>query len=76
MVKKLPEVLIGKILWVTWADVYKTAGIYSLVAISHYIFRGKFLAIAEKKELDNILKHDLWCEAEKCLEYGLVDELI
>jgi ATP-dependent protease ClpP protease subunit len=29
-----------------------------------------------KRELDNILKHDLWWEAEKCLEYGLVDELI
>jgi len=29
-----------------------------------------------KKEMDNILKHDLWWEAEKCLEYGLVDELI
>ncbi len=29
-----------------------------------------------KKELENILKHDIWWEAEKCLEYGLVDELI
>ncbi len=29
-----------------------------------------------KKEMDKILKHDLWWEAEKCLEYGLVDELI
>ena len=29
-----------------------------------------------KREMDNILKHDLWWEAEKCLEYGLVDELI
>jgi len=29
-----------------------------------------------KKEMDNILKHDLWWEADKCLEYGLVDELI
>tara|TARA_Y100000289_G_C3928927_1_gene155204 strand:+ start:1214 stop:1867 length:654 start_codon:yes stop_codon:yes gene_type:complete len=29
-----------------------------------------------QEELDNILKHDLWWEAEKCLEYGLVDELI
>ena len=29
-----------------------------------------------KKEMDNILKHDLWWEAEKCLEYGLVDEVI
>ena len=29
-----------------------------------------------KKELDNLLKHDIWWEAEKCLEYGLVDEII
>jgi len=29
-----------------------------------------------KKEMDNILKHDLWWEAEKCLQYGLVDEII
>lgn len=29
-----------------------------------------------KRELDNILKHDIWWEAEKCLQYGLVDELI
>ena len=27
-------------------------------------------------ELDKILEHDLWWEAEKCLEYGLVDEII
>ncbi len=29
-----------------------------------------------KKEMDNILKHDLWWEAEKCLQYGLIDEII
>ena len=29
-----------------------------------------------ESELDNILKHDIWWEADKCLEYGLVDELI
>lgn len=29
-----------------------------------------------KKELDKILKHDLWWDAEKCLQYGLVDEII
>ena len=28
------------------------------------------------KELDNILGHDLWWNAEKCLEYGLVDEIV
>lgn len=29
-----------------------------------------------KKVLDDVLLHDLWWEAEKCLEYGLVDEII
>jgi ATP-dependent Clp endopeptidase proteolytic subunit ClpP len=29
-----------------------------------------------KKELSKILKHDLWWDAETCLEYGLVDEII
>ena len=29
-----------------------------------------------KREMDKILKHDLWWEAEKCLQYGLIDEII
>jgi ATP-dependent Clp protease protease subunit len=29
-----------------------------------------------KKQLGEILKRDLWWDAEKCLEYGLVDEII
>jgi len=28
-----------------------------------------------KKELNDLLKHDLWLKSEKCLKYGLVDEL-
>jgi len=28
------------------------------------------------KELDEILKHELWFDSEKCLELGLVDEII
>jgi len=28
-----------------------------------------------KKELSDLLKHDLWLNSEKCLKYGLVDEL-
>ena len=27
-------------------------------------------------ELDEILKHDLWWDASKCLEYGLVDKIL
>jgi ATP-dependent protease ClpP protease subunit len=29
-----------------------------------------------KKELDKILSHDLWWDAETCLAYGIVDEII
>ena len=29
-----------------------------------------------KKKLNEILKHDLWFDADQCLEYGLVDEII
>ena len=28
-----------------------------------------------KKELNEILKHDLWWDADTCLKYGLVDEI-
>ena len=28
------------------------------------------------KKLNEILKHDLWWDAETCLKYGLVDEII
>ena len=28
-----------------------------------------------KKQLSSVLKHDLWWEADKCMKYGLVDEL-
>ena len=30
----------------------------------------------KKKILDETLKHDLWWDANKCLHYGLVDEII
>ena len=29
-----------------------------------------------KKKLNEILDHDLWLDAETCLKYGLVDEII
>jgi len=28
-----------------------------------------------KKQLSEVLKHDLWWESDKCMKYGLVDEL-
>ena len=29
-----------------------------------------------RKQLADILKHDLWWDAKTCLEYGLIDEII
>jgi len=28
-----------------------------------------------KKELTELLKHDLWLNADKCIQYGLADEV-
>ena len=28
-----------------------------------------------KKELSDLLKHDLWLNSDKCIKYGLVDEV-
>lgn len=39
----IKEILIGKILWVTWADVIKTASIYTVVAAIHFTFRKEIL---------------------------------
>jgi len=35
----------------------------------------QYTKIPEEK-MDEILKHDIWWDAEQCLEYGLVDEII
>jgi zinc/manganese transport system permease protein len=42
----LKEMLIGNILSVTWPELAKTAVLYSLVGLFHYVFRRKFLAIS------------------------------
>jgi len=36
---------------------------------------GEFTKVPEDK-IDEILKHDLWFDAQTCLEYSLVDEII
>ena len=35
----------------------------------------KYTKIPEDK-MDDILKHDIWWDADQCLEYGLIDEVI
>ena len=29
-----------------------------------------------KNKLDEILKRDIWWDAQQCLEYGMIDEII
>lgn len=42
----MKELLVGQVLWVTWNDVFKTALIYSVVSILHYIFRKELLNVS------------------------------
>jgi len=42
----LKDMLVGNILTVSWTTVAKTAALYAIVGLFHYIFRRKFLAIS------------------------------
>jgi len=42
----LKDMLVGNILAVSWAEVGKTAVLYGVVGLFHYVFRRKFLAIS------------------------------
>src|SRR5947207_5044339 len=46
----LKEMLVGNILSVSWAEVRKTAIVYGIIGLFHYIFRKKFLAISMSHE--------------------------
>jgi len=53
----LKDMLVGNILAVSWSDVGKTAVLYGVIGLFHYVFRHKFLAIsmdAKKAESDGI----------------------
>lgn len=46
----IKDVLVGELLWVTWADVAKTAAIYSVVSLLHYIFRRQLIAASFSRD--------------------------
>jgi zinc/manganese transport system permease protein len=46
----LKDMLVGNILTVSWPEVIKTAVLYALVGLFHYIVRKKFLAISVDAE--------------------------
>ena len=42
----LKDMLVGNIIAVSWAEVGKTAVLYGVVGVFHYVFRKQFLAIS------------------------------
>jgi len=59
----LKDMLVGNILAVSWYTVLKTAGLYALVGLFHFIFRKKFLAIsvgAHNGQAETIPNVRLW----------------
>lgn len=42
----LKYILSGNILWVTWPQIVKTAIIYALLGLLHYLFRARFLLVS------------------------------
>ncbi len=46
----LKDMLVGNIIAVSWPDVLKTAGLYGIVGLFHYVFRKPFLAISMNHE--------------------------
>jgi zinc/manganese transport system permease protein len=42
----LKEMLVGNILSVTWPELFKTAILYSLVGVFHFVFRHRFLLMS------------------------------
>ena len=59
----LKDMLVGNILSVSRGTVWKTAVLYALVGLFHYIFRKKFLAIsigAHNGDAENIPNLKLW----------------
>ncbi len=58
----LKDMLVGNILAVSWPEVWKTAGLYGVIGLFHYVFRRQFLAISmdhDKAEREGI-RVKLW----------------
>lgn len=45
------ELLTGTLLWVTWPQIWRAAGIYAVIALIHWFLRNRFLLISLKPEI-------------------------
>jgi zinc/manganese transport system permease protein len=46
----IKDILVGQVLWVSWHDVAKTAIIYSVVGLLHFVFRRQLLNVSFGRE--------------------------
>jgi len=56
----IKDLLVGQVLWVTWADVIKTGLIYAAVAIVHVVFRKQLIAASFKTETTKATSTAFW----------------
>ena len=64
----LKDMLVGNILTVSWAVVIKTAIVYAIIGLFHWIFRKRFLAIS----LGNEIPHVRWWDFLFYTSFGFV----
>jgi len=55
----IKDLLAGQILWVTWGDVIRTAVIYSLVGLVHYLFRQQLLEASFNHQAEKTIFWDI-----------------
>jgi len=56
----LKDMLVGNILAVSWENVGKTAALYAVIGLFHYLFRRQFLAISMDHDKAEGLSVKLW----------------
>jgi zinc/manganese transport system permease protein len=50
----IKDMLVGNILAVSWPEVWKTAALYGVVGLFHYVFRRQFLAVSMSHGADEV----------------------
>ncbi len=63
--------LVGSVLTVTGGNVLKTAGVYAVIALIHWVFRRQFLALTFERDRHG-LKHPRWWDFLFYATFGVV----
>jgi zinc/manganese transport system permease protein len=55
----IKQILTGSILWITWPAIWKILGLYTVVALFHWLFRKKFMLISQDYA-NAVAEYGLW----------------